>query len=569
MTRFSQLAEQLSVRYWKYLFISMLVLLHFASIRGAGDWWARGVMLAHCGLFIIWQPFLERSRRARWSELALIAVAASAILYGLNWWSLGLWVTMLAGLVGGKVFIYHQRWIRLFHLLVLAYLVALLLLWIVPNSFPVGRQEPVVDLLAIWGLPALFVAMLLMPVEPDRGESQIVDLFHSTMIFLLLIVLVLGTFAFMTIGQISYGAAVTNMALTLGTVLICLSLIWNPRGGFAGLSVFFSRYLLSVGLPFEQWLHFLAEFSRRQNEPIQFIREAAQGLSRLQWVSGGVWAASGEEGEFGTKTAYPVVYETSEFDLTIYSRIRPSPSLIWHFNVLGQLLAQFYVAKQREVKLTQQSYVQAVHETGARLTHDVKNLLQSMNILCSAATQEDGDSVAFHALVRRQLPIITQRLQKTMEKLQRPTIDTGRFVQPEQWWEQLQRTFEHPAVKFEAEDLDQAGPIPRDLFESAADNLINNALEKRRGDATVTVRVKLECRDQVRLSVTDTGKPVRQEIARSLFHGPVPSDTGYGIALYQVFHQAETHGYALRLAANDQGSVRFELNPAPPAVAAA
>ena len=62
-----------------------------------------------------------------------------------------------------------------------------------------------------------------------------------------------------------------------------------------------------------------------------------------------------------------------------------SPSLEWHFHLLGQLLGEFYVAKVREQKLQQQTYVQAVHETGARVTHDVKNLLQSLNVLCAAA----------------------------------------------------------------------------------------------------------------------------------------------------------------------------------------
>jgi signal transduction histidine kinase len=562
VTRISQIAEQLSTRYWKHLFISMLVLLHIVSIGGAEDWWARGLMLVHCGLFILWQPFLQRSRYARWSEAGLVGAVAAAVLFGLNAWSLGVWVAMLAGLVSGKVFIHHQRWIRWFHLVVLTYLVALLLLWIVPNGLPGTSREPIVDLIAIWGLPILFVVMLLMPVEDGRADAQIIDLVYSTLIFLLLVVLVLGSFTFMTIGNIPYGHAVARMALTLGIVLIILSLIWNPRGGFAGLSVFFSRYLLSIGLPFEQWLQFLAELARQQNDAAQFIRAAAEGLSRLQWVAGGRWAARGENGEFGSKTVYPVNYEAGKFDLTIYSRIRPSPSLIWHFNVLGLLLEQFYVAKQREVQLREQSYVQAVHETGARLTHDVKNLLQSLNVLCSTAEQERGDSVAFHALVRRQLPIITQRLQQTVEKLQRPTAEVERTIRPEVWWEQLRRTHVHPAVSFEAGDFSKvAGPIPHDLFESAADNLINNALEKRRSDANMTIHVTLECEGNVRFSVTDTGSPVRPEIARSLFQGPVPSETGYGIALYQMYRQALSSGYLLQLTCNEPGRVRFELNP--------
>jgi len=561
MTPLRSFADQLSTRHWKLLFISMLVLLHIASVRGADDWWARAIMLAHCGLFIIWQPFLQGSHRLHWSGLALIVGASAAILYGLNWWSLGLWVAMLAGLVGGKVFVFHQRWIRLFHLLVLAYLVAILLLWIVPNGFPAARIESVVSSFAVWGLPALFVAMLVLPVERDHAELQIVDLFYSTLIFLLLVVLVLGSFTFMTLGQVPYGIAVTYMAITLGTVLIFLSLIWNPRGGFAGLSVFFSRYLLSVGLPFEHWLHFLAELSRNETEPIDFLRKAAQGLSRLQWVSGGTWTVGTETGDFGTRTDYSVAYSAADFDLTIYSRLRPSPSLVWHFNVLGLLLTQFHVAKQREMKLRHQSYVQAVHETGARLTHDVKNLLQSLNVLCSAATQEGGDSAAFHAMVRRHLPIVTQRLEKTLEKLQRPTEETGRYMQSDAWWDQIQRTFVHPAVQFEATGLDRPGPIPRDLFESAADNLINNALEKRRTDPTVQVAVRLDCGEEMRFSVTDTGKPVRPEIERGLFEGPVPSETGYGIALYQMFRQAHAQGFRVRLAENREGCVCFELSP--------
>jgi len=39
-----------------------------------------------------------------------------------------------------------------------------------------------------------------------------------------------------------------------------------------------------------------------------------------------------------------------------------------HFHLLGQLLSEFYVAKLREQKLQQQTYVQAVHRD--RRAHD-------------------------------------------------------------------------------------------------------------------------------------------------------------------------------------------------------
>jgi hypothetical protein len=39
----------------------------------------------------------------------------------------------------------------------------------------------------------------------------------------------------------------------------------------------------------------------------------------------------------------------------------------------------------------------------------------------------------------------------------------------------------------------------------------------------------------------------------------VPSDTGYGIGLYQVARQADMLGFTLRLARNEPGEVVFEL----------
>jgi len=72
--------------------------------------------------------------------------------------------------------------------------------------------------------------------------------------------------------------------------------------------------------------------------------------------------------------------------------------------------AEFYVAKLREAQLRQSSYLQAVHETGARTTHDIKNLLQSLNVLCSVAAREDyRDWAQLQGLVRRQLPMVAQR----------------------------------------------------------------------------------------------------------------------------------------------------------------
>ena len=117
-------------------------------------------------------------------------------------------------------------------------------------------------LLVLYGLPLLFLVMAAIPVESDSAEPQVVDFFYASMIFLLLVALVLGSFTFMTVGGRSYVLSLMLSLFVIAGVLLFLSLAWNPRAGFSGLQMVFSRYLLSIGLPFEQWLHFLAESCR-------------------------------------------------------------------------------------------------------------------------------------------------------------------------------------------------------------------------------------------------------------------------------------------------------------------
>ena len=561
MTRTFQFATRSTGRSWRLLLVAMLLLLHLAAMRGTEDVWARGMMMAHLGLFFIWQPFMQGGQRLKVSEVILISLITVAILVFLSWWMLGLWVGLLAGIIGGKVFLFQARWLRTFYLLTFLYLVSLLLVWIVPNGFATGTPPPEVWFIAQYGLPLVFVAMVALPVESDTVEPQIVDFLYASFVFLLLAALVLGSFAYMTILKTSYALALSYSLLSIAAVLIFLSVAWNPGAGFSGLAMLFSRYLLSIGLPFEQWLHFLAELSRTESRPDRFLKEACAGLGGLPWVTGGTWHTSSEAGEFGASSRHSVEFTGRELTIRLYSRHRPSPSLVWHFHLLGQLLGQFYVAKQREQKLKQQTYVQALHEAGARMTHDVKNLLQSLNVLCSAVERDpDGNPEGLQTLIRRHLPTVTQRLRHTIDKLQRPQVETGRFVRADAWWEGLQKAYQIRGVEFQLGALAEGVLLPKDLFDSAADNMIQNALEKRKLDPSVRVRVTFDIGDSVTLTVCDSGRPVIREVLAGLLRGPVTSETGYGIGLYQVGRQAELLGFNFRIAANEQGNVCFELS---------
>jgi len=556
-----QTTQRLIATSWRVLFLIMLVLLHFAATSGAEGFWGRGLMLAHFGLFILWQPFMRGEQRLTLVQVMVIAALSLGILFFLNGWLLALWVGVLAGIVGGKVFLFQARWLRRFYLVVLLYLLALLLVWIVPHSLILVPLPRDVQLLAQYGLPVLFLVMIAIPAESDSAETpQIIDFFYAALIFLLLVVLVLGSFAFMTLAGLQYVEALSYSMLVIAGVLILLSLAWNPRAGFAGLSMYFSRYLLSIGLPFEQWLYFLAELSQIETKPERFMREASAGLAKLPWVSGGFWHTADESGDFGKVSKNSVEYTNQEMHLRVFTKLHLSPSLTWHFHLLGHLLGEFYIAKQREQKLQQQTYVQAVHETGARMTHDVKNLLQSLNVLCAAAKSDATvDANELSALMRRQLPAITQRLQQTLDKLQKPHSESGRFIEAKAWWEGLQRSYASHGVEFILEVIGETVLLPKELFGSAGDNLLQNALRKRKLDESVAIRASFRCDEVIEFSVCDSGAPVAAEVLRGLLRGPVPSESGFGIGLYQTSRLAQISGFSLQLRDNEPGRVCFIL----------
>ncbi len=568
---FSRLAHatwSLSQRHWRFVVVAMLALLHVAALRGTADGWARALLLAHLGLLLLWQPLLRGEQKVSAAQAAFIALGAAAVTFWLSWWLLAFWVVVLAGMVGGKVFEHHARWQRRAYLVMLVYLLVLLAAVILPEIAPGRGLEPEIRQAVEYGLPAPLVVLALMPTEPERAEApQVIDFFYSIFLMLVLGMVILGSFTFMTLGRVSYLQALTNTVFLMALAIFVAGLAWSPRTGFAGLNVFFSRYLFSIGQPIEKWLYFLAELSQLEARPERFLAEGVAGLARLPWIAGAAWQAGEQRGEAGARTDHPVVYESRDLELTVFSRYRTSPALQWHLHLLGQLLGEFYAAKLREQKLRQQSYVQAVHETGARLTHDVKNLLQSLKVLWSVAAQEDSPQL--QALIRRQLPAISQRLQDALEKLQRPGGEQAQRVPLREWWEALARQYQGQGVELSAASLEHEMQVPRTLFDSVADNLLQNAIAKRAHGAAVAIRVTLRCGSGAELRVCDSGRAVPAELARDLLRAPVRSASGLGIGLYQAARHAEAHGYALALAANRDGEVCFVLAPAAAADGAA
>jgi len=123
------------LRTGRWLLLAMLALLHGVMLLGVDSPWAHPLLLAHLGLFLLWQPLWHGERKVGYGAFAFIALAAAVAMFWLNWWAIAFWLTGLFGLVGARIFVFCDRWTRLLHLSVMAYLLAVLLLWVVPNLF--------------------------------------------------------------------------------------------------------------------------------------------------------------------------------------------------------------------------------------------------------------------------------------------------------------------------------------------------------------------------------------------------------------------------------------------------
>lgn len=546
-------------RYQNALLAAMLLTLHGAIVWGGGDWWARGLLLAHFGLFLIWQPVWRGGRRIPLIRALLVLCLGVFFAVAGNWWLTATWMAVLFGLIGGGVPGTVGRRDRVVSIFAAVYLVTMLLMWVVPQLFTTYAVISEVDGFVRYGLPVLPLAILMIPGSGRKSdEPVIVDLFYSMMLFLLVVALVLGSFVIQVVSQGQYLLGLAQALMVIALLLIGLSWLWNPHGGFGGIGTLLSRYLLGLGLPFEQRMRRLADLAQSETRPEQFLRGALAYMLELPWVTGFAWTSSLSSGVVGRQDAHAEEYETDSLHVTVFAPRPFSPAVLLHLKLLMQMVGHFYEAQRREQRRQQSAYTQAIYETGARLTHDVKNLLQSLRSICAAAEMRGvDDDTAFRALVQRQLPQIAQRLGSALDKLKSPATVVVNEVDAAIWWQGLQVRYTGRGISFREPGALTDVRLPAELFDSTAVTLIENALYKTAQDNALQVTVTLSTGP--RLQVCDTGMPVPPAVIENILIAPVVSESGLGVGLFQAAKFAEQSGYTLVLAENRRGNVCFEL----------
>jgi signal transduction histidine kinase len=275
----------------------------------------------------------------------------------------------------------------------------------------------------------------------------------------------------------------------------------------------------------------------------------------MSWVRAVAWLAGGTQHLLGEATAHKHSYQQEDLVLSVFFRYPPSPAMRWHVEWLLRLAAEFYLVKRQAHELQRMGYLQAVYETGARVTHDVKNILQSMQGLVYAAAQP-AEPTQVVRLLGRQLPQIAERLSVTLAKLQSPQVDCGERLDARLWWEKLQDRYASASIAWQGAPAN-GEQVPGNVFDSVAENLLQNALSKRQREPGLSIRVTFT---DGALAVDDDGTPVEPGIIDALMREPVGSEDGLGIGLYHAARQAEAIGYRLELLENSRGRVAFRLS---------
>lgn len=537
--------------------------LHALLAWGDTSVFFNALLLCHYGVFLLWQPILRQNNILSWQQaLVILVFAACATVLFKNLWFIAFWVAGLFSLIGGRALSNSAKHGRLPKILAASYLLTILLIWVVPKLIDANGDLAAAKFLLNYLLPILPLAILFLSTanNPDT-QSRNIDFFYTLLIFLLTIIVILGSFAIGVIWHIHYLQLLIFVVFGLAATLVAISWLWNPSKTFSGLELLMSRYLLSVGLPFEQWIRNIANHAEKESSSDDFLIAAMHELATLNWVSGLTWHHDNLKQKIGKTSEYVSTYNFQQLQLTMYSRWQFTPAMYLHVQLLTQIIEEFYEAKCREETISKNMYMQTLYETGSRLTHDIKNILQSLGTLSTAVEQnQDADNDAkLIELIKTQLPRLSRRLANTLTKLEMPSVEKKNQEKVSLWWTNFKQISAHYQIEFEAPATLPKSDIDPDVLDSVVDNLLQNALIKAKREPDIRINVSLMPSSHFCLEVTDSGSAIPSDIANKLFKSNISSSNGLGVGLYHAAQQAKLAGYELSLMDNEDGEVRFRL----------
>ncbi len=510
------------------------------------------------GLFLLWQPLWSKDIGVRKFPASFITIFLVTVTYIFPKESLIFFGLIFSGLIGSRLLI--QTSFRAFDLLALLIIIIEMAVGVVPSAFP---EISLPGLFADYMQTLILVPILLFFFAPNpdnkrRGRSQ-VDLMHGLLAATLIFLVLLGGIVINLLYGVDYIDGLLLTVFIVSTLTIGISWFWNPGIGYSGLGVLWNRYAMTIGGPFEVWISTLTTLiEERFLTPLEYLETACDHLVDNDWLNGIQWNFEHQQITAGEKVGHRLEYGLSEnISVDIFYKSNPGKALEQHTILLIRMAYQFYLAKFNQEKVRAQEHFATIHHTGARLTHDIKNILQSIKTSLEIL-REDSDAEEQQRLLQTNLTQISNRLESTLNKLKAPVLDTQiNMIDCHDWMDQLESQ-NRTSHKLEfSRDIETIVQIPVDLFDSVADNLINNASRKI-SSRQINVRL-LSNDDIILLSICDDGDAIKPDIEADLFNQPVSSGSGMGIGLYQSAIMAGAFNFELELSQNETGKVCFNL----------
>ncbi len=536
--------------------VLMLELIHFAVWVDFGSALSHAMILVHLGLFLIWQPVWRSDESISWLNSGLFIIFILVFASFINLWLIFIWIILLIGFLGG--FIKHNTSDQIIYMITLAFLISELLMGVTTQIFRINIG-PVAYKLFFYGLFILPLTILIFIRRVSTVIHESVDLLRAVSSALLVSLVALGSLLNMYHTGTGYLDALIGTIVAISFSLIVISWLLSPRLGFSGLSQVWSQSLLNIGTPFEQWLSTISSLNQEIIDPEEFLEAAMEELTNISWISGIHWRVDEREGMHGQEDKHLVHITVNDLEVILYTRLVVGGALFLHCNLLIKIIENLYTSKIQERKLNQQIHLQSIYETGARITHDIKNLLQSIKTLASIVDQKEALSEDKQKLIRSQLPNLSRRLQLALDKLQAPEINTRENRDITSWTEELKNRVD-PSLASVTASISINHEIPADLFDSVIDNLLENIASKKQLETGISADIEiLADAGRVRIRVRDSGSAIPENKAMRLFGGAIDSENGLGIGIYQASRQAGLSGYTLNLTDNRDGQVCFQL----------
>lgn len=537
------------------ILILMLESLHLALWFESGTALSRALLLVHFGLFLLWQPIWKSDESFSYLNGGLFIIFTLALIYWINPAVTTAWLVLLIGFLGG--IIKHRKEESITFLTALGFLIMECLFRSAPATFSIELQYPIDTIVR----NILFILPLLILFFPAYEHRLFhVDLFRAISSSLLISLLLFGSLLNTLLSDFSYQDALVQSIMILAAGLLGISWLLSPKFGFSGLSQLWSQSLLNIGTPFERWMSTIAGLQQTTREPEEFVDASMKELMNLEWVAGVSWTLDNIEHQEGNRNSNVITIDLPSFITRVYTHQLTGSAMQIHCNMLIKMIETMYVAKLNEQQSTEQAYLRSVYETGARITHDIKNLLQSLKVVTrviqtQSDTNKERQSIE---LLKRQLPDISRRLELALDKLQTPQMINNNVIKLSDWLVQNQNRISYE-IDSNEDFIDRE--IPEELFDSMLSNMLDNVQRKKQEESDVNLSIELISTDkQLRLLLTDTGKAIPKSLANNLFSKVIESKNGLGIGLYQLSKMAELYGYAIRLTNNEEGKVRFELS---------